>query len=326
MRRDIVEIPLGNYYAVGTVHAPVHVSRPEAVVLLNAGHVPRNGHGGLAMHLAEHLCARGWPVLRADLPGLGDSPGPLPERIETFWLALKDGGHAAWAAEVARWARRAFSVERTALGGVCGASVTSVFAADRHPDAVDSLLLIEPELFTSEPLEGAEPAFPGVSGAADVAGAARATGVVGISTLERDSGAASQKPGRSKWRLEGLTSSWVWMRLLSRRRGNLRWLGMLQRALLRMPGSQEQMPDRANMALVEAWSRVSRRKTPMLVLTAEGLLWETYFWKLSRVLMQGSHRAVHRSVPGANHVFSNGVARAAVLENVPTFLESLERL
>ncbi len=309
MKRELVEIPLGELMAVGTAHIPDRTNRTAAVVLINAGHVPRNGHGGLAVLLGNELCQKGWPILRVDLPGLGDSPGPLPERIESFWLALKDGVHAAWVAAVASWTKEAFGVERIIIGGVCGAAVTAVFTADRFPEAAQSLLLIEPELFTSD--------GPPPSGGEDLGS------LPPHSRHERPASSMSRTSSPLLSSLGRLTSSWRWMRLLSRRRGTSRLLGVVQRTLLNAAPNTGRLPDRTNLELVEAWSRVSRRKVPMLILTANGLLWESYFLRIRQSIFgHEACNARHISVDGANHVFSNEAAKTAVLSSVPRWLEN----
>ncbi len=334
MKRFIVEIPLGDLRAIGTAHMPAVTTRREAVVLLNAGHVPRNGHGGLAAQLADRLCAHGRPALRVDLPGLGDARGPLPERIETFWLELKDGGHSSWAAGISRFAAEAFSAERVTLGGVCGAAVTAIFTADRHPDAAQSLLLIEPELFSSEPPSTGGSTSPDASGPrvgmepgivdpAAIEAHHLAPGTEDVSSRRRAPDVRSA-PARSRCSyLTRLTSSWRWMRLLSRRRASLPGLSHLQQILLRLGGATATVPDRSNLALVQAWSRVAGRNVPALVMTARGLLWEAYFTRLREGMLAGGSEVRHVSVPGANHVFSNEAARSAVLERVPGWLDEI---
>ncbi len=314
--REIVEIPLtgtngssgmsGHARAVATVHRPALSPRSTTVILLNAGHVPRNGHGGLPVNIADTLCEQGWPVVRVDLPGLGDSPGSLPERIEAFWLDLKNGAHASLAAGVSDWAKDALGKENIALGGVCGAAVTAVFTAHRYPGKVQSLLLIEPELFESEPAAEAEQPFAGSSGAAEALSAAEAFACDCKVTAR-------------------LGPSWRLMRLLSRRRGKYRWLGRLQGMILRMVSTPGEIPARANLALVEAWAEVAGRGVPSLVMTAEGLLWEAYFRQSRHAVFRGREDGVlHIAVPGANHVFSNAAAKAAVLETVPAWLEGIQ--
>ena len=46
--------------------------------------------------MADRLCARGYPVYRFDMPGLGDTDGDLPEYHETYWRYVEAGGQTPW--------------------------------------------------------------------------------------------------------------------------------------------------------------------------------------------------------------------------------------
>ena len=57
----------------GLLSQPEGPARSACVVLLNAGFMPRSGPFRLHVRLARQLAVRGYPVLRFDLPGVGDS-------------------------------------------------------------------------------------------------------------------------------------------------------------------------------------------------------------------------------------------------------------
>lgn len=67
---EIVEIAPG---MVGVLSRPAAAARKTCVVILNAGFLPRSGAFRLHVRLARHLAALGYPTLRFDLFGIGDT-------------------------------------------------------------------------------------------------------------------------------------------------------------------------------------------------------------------------------------------------------------
>ncbi len=64
-----------------TAPSPEAEARSEAVVLVNPGLIHRVGPNRLYVRLARAFASRGFPTLRMDLPGIGDSP--LPKEMGT---------------------------------------------------------------------------------------------------------------------------------------------------------------------------------------------------------------------------------------------------
>ncbi|MBN8727809.1 MAG: alpha/beta fold hydrolase [Xanthomonadales bacterium] len=85
-------------------------SRRTCVVLLNAGFMPRSGPFRLHVRLARHLAARGYPVFRFDLPGIGDS------------LAYADRPQAEIVQGVFDVLERKTGCHRFVAGGICSAA------------------------------------------------------------------------------------------------------------------------------------------------------------------------------------------------------------
>jgi pimeloyl-ACP methyl ester carboxylesterase len=111
--------------------------RRVPVLLLNAGAAPRSGPSRTTTLLARRLAARGHPVLRVDLPGLGDTP-PRPGEPEQViyaphavaaatvavdWLSARHDGAAPWIGGLCSGAYHGF---KTAVAGARVAGVLAI--------------------------------------------------------------------------------------------------------------------------------------------------------------------------------------------------------
>ena len=130
---------------VGTLHEPVQTVGDVGFLFLNAGHVPREGHAGVMARVADRLADLGFPAWRFDLPGLGDSPGGVPVRLEDFFQRVHDGMFVEPATTLVRRLASPGGVRRIVLGGLCGGAATGIFVADREPGAVAGLVALEAE-------------------------------------------------------------------------------------------------------------------------------------------------------------------------------------
>jgi pimeloyl-ACP methyl ester carboxylesterase len=125
----------------GTLHKPARV-RPgtPAVVLLSPGVKMRVGPGRLYLPLTDMLVAEGFPVLRFDFFGLGDSEGELAEKLlPDVYNHIEVGRYVDDTLSALDWLRDAHDFQRFVLGGLCGAAITALLAAQRDP-RVDGLL------------------------------------------------------------------------------------------------------------------------------------------------------------------------------------------
>lgn len=121
----------------GCYHAPAAASRGCAVLLCQPlGHEYIQFHRAL-QRLAVLLADAGFPVLRFDFRGCGDSAGEL-----------KDGSLAAWREDVAEALgelRRRSAAPRITLAGLrLGGSLAAIVASER--DDIDSVVLWDPVL------------------------------------------------------------------------------------------------------------------------------------------------------------------------------------
>lgn len=123
---QIIELGNGLF---GLLSRPQHPTRSSCVVLLNAGFMPRSGPFRLHTRLARQLAARGYPVLRFDLPGVGDS---VPHADRSQILILHDVLDAA---------RLHSGCTRFVVGGLCSAANLAWQAALVDPRVVGTILI-----------------------------------------------------------------------------------------------------------------------------------------------------------------------------------------
>jgi uncharacterized protein len=106
------------------------------VVIVVGGAQYRTGSHRQFLQLARFLAAAGFPVLRFDFPGMGDSPGEPPSFEET-------APHIA--AAIDGFQQRHPGVERVVLWGLCdGASASLLYVDATHDPRIAGLALLNP--------------------------------------------------------------------------------------------------------------------------------------------------------------------------------------
>jgi pimeloyl-ACP methyl ester carboxylesterase len=122
-------IDLGNGLT-GVLTRPQRPTAQPLWVLLNAGFIPRCGPFRMHVELARSLAAEGVPVLRVDLPGVGDAP---PKRGDDI-AVIRHGFDRL---------RELAGADRFVIGGLCSAAdqAWKVALADER---VCGLLLLDP--------------------------------------------------------------------------------------------------------------------------------------------------------------------------------------
>ena len=106
------------------------------VVIVVGGAQYRVGSHRQFVQLARFLSAAGFPVMRFDLPGMGDSPGELPSFEDT-------APHIASA--INGFQRQCPGVERVVLWGLCdGASASLLYVNATHDPRIAGLALLNP--------------------------------------------------------------------------------------------------------------------------------------------------------------------------------------
>ncbi len=111
-------------------------TQPTGVVIVVGGAQYRTGSHRQFVQLARFLADAGFPVLRFDLPGMGDSPGDLPSFEDT-------APHIA--AAINRFQQQHSGVERVVLWGLCdGASASLLYVDATHDPRISGLALLNP--------------------------------------------------------------------------------------------------------------------------------------------------------------------------------------
>jgi len=113
--------------------APGATRRDVAVILFNAGMVQRSGPHRGSVQLARALAQRGFPVLRFDQSGLGDSPVPA--------RAAADRRHAELRAAMDLLTGET-GVRRFVIGGICSAADNAFRLAAVEP-RIHGLLMLD---------------------------------------------------------------------------------------------------------------------------------------------------------------------------------------
>jgi pimeloyl-ACP methyl ester carboxylesterase len=96
------------------------------VLFLNPLSTPRAFIGDSAVYWATSFAAQGYPSLRIDLPGLGDSYGNASNDLLGF---INNGGYAAIAAAKAKEFSERFGLAGVVIFGHCAGGTTAIYAA-----------------------------------------------------------------------------------------------------------------------------------------------------------------------------------------------------
>lgn len=126
----------------GILHTPGRPGAKVGIVLLCPGYKHRVGQHRLYVHVARMLCANGFPVLRFDFHGLGESEGEIKRCFfDDFWGYIQTGGFVSDTLASVDPFKQTTAVEKVVLMGLCGGAITGLIAAARDP-RIDGLILI----------------------------------------------------------------------------------------------------------------------------------------------------------------------------------------
>ncbi len=300
--RELIQLDVKGHRLWGTYHpAAAGTGTRVGILFFNAGHVPRSGHGGLSVRAADRLAAQGFPCMRVDLPGLGDSDGTLPGTTSELYQFVCNGGFV----EVAQAARqelvKRYGLEGLVVGGLCGAATTALYVADQAPEGISGVFMFEPEFYLSEQ----EAAVAGGEAAAQ----------------PREEEAPAGLRGKLKRVSSKVFSYWGWMRMLTRENEYarlFRYIPFPRQMLLDLLMDWNTLPAVANVPLVKAWQRLTERGLPVLVITAEGKLRDVFFDRIHRAACAGltNPNMVRVRLRGTNHIFTTGGAIEACIDQL----------
>jgi uncharacterized protein len=119
----------------GILHQPaVPREAGVAIVLLSPGVKMRVAPHRLYNKMAARFVALGYPVLRFDFNGLGDSEGEIQETLlADFYGSVQVGRYVADTVDAMDWMQQTHGISRFIAAGLCGGALTGLLAADRDP-------------------------------------------------------------------------------------------------------------------------------------------------------------------------------------------------
>jgi pimeloyl-ACP methyl ester carboxylesterase len=119
----------------GILHTPQAEQRTTGVIFLNAGLVYRAGPHRLYIKTARRLCQEGYPCLRFDFPGVGDSDGEVNDiNMDIF----SETSHTITALG---FFMREVGVQNVTLVGLCSGARNAIWTA-RKDSRIGSLILL----------------------------------------------------------------------------------------------------------------------------------------------------------------------------------------
>lgn len=115
----------------GILHRPAATQREVAILLLSPGVKMRVAPHRLYNKMAERFAALGFPVLRFDYYGLGDSEGELEESVlMRVYNSIHSGRYVADTVDAIDWMQREHGFTRFIVGGLCGGAISGLLAAE----------------------------------------------------------------------------------------------------------------------------------------------------------------------------------------------------
>jgi pimeloyl-ACP methyl ester carboxylesterase len=335
--RTALTLRVDGVQLVGTHHAPAGDERPAGdrqgrerpagLLLINPGMAPRSGNSDLAAKICDALAARGVHAFRFDMPGLGDSDGPVEADIDVFWANVCSGRNDAPLLGVARTLRQSMGLRGLVVGGLCAGAVTAIQAGEAQDGdgPIVGLLLLEPSFRATSQSGPASRSVEGVA-AGDASAKGRKAPTDGHSQ-EGTSGPSTVEPGKRpppppKWKRAMSRREWLFYltgnSAAARACTPIRpWLlGQLRRH------SGSAYPKDTNVSLANRWVRTLERGMPTHVVMAKGHVAD-YF-------VSGIREQIPASVAGrlsitpiehANHILTSGDARQRTVGSVVSWFE-----
>jgi uncharacterized protein len=145
--QETVSFACEGYQLRGSLHRPPTAMEGDtAIVILNQGPLDRSGAHRLSVNCARRWASHGFPVLRFDARGVGDSEGDwsIPEDGAPIKLLYKNIEEGAWTLDTRAAVDHVCattSVRNVVLAGVCGGAVSALHAAADHPAVVGVIMV-----------------------------------------------------------------------------------------------------------------------------------------------------------------------------------------
>lgn len=151
--RELIVLDTPEGIIQGTYHKPheesfrtqSHLSRREriGVLFLSGLSATRASDGDAAVYWADSSAALGYPSVRLDLPGYGDSDTDPP----ADWLSfINQGGYAPIISRDIKQLMARFNLSGVVIVGHCAGAVSAVYTAAENKDC-KGLVLLDPYFF-----------------------------------------------------------------------------------------------------------------------------------------------------------------------------------
>jgi len=127
-----------------------------SIILLSPGIKARVAPHRMYVRLAEQLSSNGWPVLRFDFSGLGDSEGELTDELHAGVHAnIQVGKYVDDTLQALNWmSEHGAGPGGFVLGGLCGGAITGLLAARDLSFKTDFRMLVKSMLVKQTPSAG----------------------------------------------------------------------------------------------------------------------------------------------------------------------------
>jgi pimeloyl-ACP methyl ester carboxylesterase len=136
-------IPAGVERLCAILCVPTEQRHDLGVVLLTGGNYTRTHRNRMWVRAARELAARGFPSIRLDYHGVGDSTGRATIDLES---PFDEDALVA-----ARFLRRATGVTRVAMAATCFGGRTAIAAAARDPAVISATIFPVPVVLRHQP-------------------------------------------------------------------------------------------------------------------------------------------------------------------------------
>ncbi len=294
--RETITVAVDGFYLRGTYHRPLHRRTDEVegmtngasrtgILFLNTGWQPRAGTGNGSVYWADSFANIGYPSIRLDMPGLGDSEGDLPASVVEFISHINAGGHTAVLCHAIESLIRRFGLSGAVLVGHCAGAVSALYAAEENELNVRGLILLDPyfhlQSIATQPLKS-----------------------------------SWFWPTRAVKRLQvSCDNTWRHLLLWAYRTQPGNHLQTMHDYVryLRMRGRQETLPKNANLRLIRTFTQLASEGLPMLLFTAppdKPKVGEFDYFRFFQMTAYNS--IVLRPVEGTDHFFVKGDGKESV--------------
>lgn len=139
----------------GILHRPdKSVEKNVGIIFLSPGVKSRVGPHCLYNKMTNSLLEQGYPVLRFDFYGLGDSEGELSEQLlMDLYDTVQRGRYCDDTQSAIDWMQELMGLDRFVLAGLCGGALTGLLAATNDRRVEGLLALAIPVAFDAQPAD-----------------------------------------------------------------------------------------------------------------------------------------------------------------------------